>query len=172
MVRIGVVSDSHKNMDLLRSAACALRDAHAVNTVVHLGDYQRDAIELRRDGLTVWTVPGTMCPGYGGPEHILRETVEGMPLVCAHTPEDLRGAVTSATRLAMHGHTHVPFMEQRGNTVWLNPGHLKSPLDRGQRPSYAVVELEPGLITATIYDLDGPIRASGAFKLPLESDHA
>lgn len=172
MTRIGVISDTHKNLDMMRSAAAALRAEHEVTLLIHLGDYYRDAIELRREGYTLWMVPGTMCPGYGGAERILRETVGCIPIVCAHTPDDLRGAVTTHTRLAMHGHTHVPFMEQRGNTVWLNPGHLKSALDRGQRPSYAVVELEPGLVKATIFDLDGPIRATGAFKLPLESNHA
>ncbi len=170
--RLGVISDSHRNLDLMRSAAYALRDAHQTTCLIHLGDYYRDGAELRMEGFQVWLVPGTMCPAYGSEERILRETIEGMPIVCAHTPDDLALAMVGGqAALAMHGHTHVPYVERRGNTLWLNPGHLKARMDRGHAPSYAVVDLEPGLIRATIFGLDGDIRATECLPVSMEASH-
>lgn len=172
MLRVGVISDTHRNLDLMRSAASELREVYQVSLIIHLGDYLRDALELRREGHEVWAVPGTACPGYGGPDSILRDSLAGLPVVCAHTPDDLRDAVAPDTRLAMHGHTHAAFVEQRGGTVWLNPGHLKAPLDRGHRPSYALIEVEPGLINVCIQEPGGLPRQTATFKLPMESSHA
>jgi putative phosphoesterase len=172
MTRIGVISDTHGNLDMMRSAAYALRDAHETTRIIHLGDYYRDGALLRGDGFQVWLVPGTMCPAYGGDERILREEIEGVSLVCAHTPDDLAAALaTGGAALAMHGHTHAPYVELRGGTLWLNPGHLKSRLDRGHAPSYAVVDIEPGLIKATILGLDGDIRASECCRVSMENAH-
>lgn len=171
MTRIGVISDTHGNLDMMRSAAYALRDAHQTRHIIHLGDYYRDGALLRGDGFTVWLVPGTMCPAYATDERILRETIEGHSIVCAHTPGDL-ARVAAGAALAMHGHTHAPYIERREATVWLNPGHLKSRLDRGHAPSYAVLDLEPGLLHATIYGLDGDLRATEIYRLPMETAHA
>jgi hypothetical protein len=171
MPRIGIISDTHGNFDLMRSAAYALRDAHDTTRIIHLGDYYRDGIALRSDGFTLWLVPGTACPAYGTSERILREAIGGVQVVAAHTPDDLAAAANGAG-LALHGHTHAPYVEQRGHTVWLNPGHLKAPLDRGHRPSYAVVDLESGLIQATIHGVDGSVVTTGAFRLPQETAHA
>jgi putative phosphoesterase len=172
MLRLGVISDTHRNLELMRGAAAELRDVHRVSLIIHLGDYLRDALELRRDGHAVRAVPGTMCPGYGGPDSILRESLAGVPVVCAHTPDDLHAALVPDTRLAMHGHTHAAFVEQRGGTIWLNPGHLKSSLDRGHRPSYALLEVEPGLINVCIQEPGGLPRQTATYKLPMESSHA
>lgn len=165
---IGVLSDSHGNLELLRTAAWLLRDRHGAEQLIHLGDYYRDALVLRQEGWRVWPVPGTRCPAYGTSERILRENIGGISVVAAHTPEDLAQAL-QGEQLALHGHTHIPFVERRGAAVWLNPGHLKSRLDRGQRPSYAVLSLEPGLVQATLLGLDGELHAQESFRMEMET---
>lgn len=164
------MGDTHCNVELMRSAAALLRDLHKARVLVHLGDYYRDAVLLRREGYTIWCVPGLQCPSYGTKERILRESLAGVRIVAAHTPDDLDPEARDAD-LALHGHTHVPYVEQRGNTIWLNPGHLKSALDRGQRPSYAVVQLEPGLVHVSINGIDGELRASETFRIGLATAH-
>lgn len=170
-VTIGVLGDSHANLDLLRSAAALLRDRHGAEWLIHLGDYYRDAMVLRREGFRVWCVPGLQCPAYGSPERILRESVEGLRIVAAHTPDDLAPQAEDC-EIALHGHTHVPYMELRGQTLWLNPGHCKSALDRGHRPSVAVLRVEPGLVQAGIHGLEGELVASEVFRLPGAERHA
>lgn len=45
-------------------------------------------------------------------------------------------------QIAMFGHTHRPFLEEKDNLVLLNPGSLSYPRQMGRRPSYIVMEID------------------------------
>ena len=43
--------------------------------------------------------------------------------------------------IAMFGHTHKPFLEDRNGITVLNPGSLSFPRQEGRRPSYMIMEV-------------------------------
>ena len=44
--------------------------------------------------------------------------------------------------IAMYGHTHRPFLDQRGGVTILNPGSLSYPRQEGRKPSYMIMYME------------------------------
>jgi putative phosphoesterase len=55
-----------------------------------------------------------------------------------HVPDDVD--------VLLHGHTHVPRNEKRGNVLFLNPGCVTRP-NRGSPPSVAWLEITDGKST-------------------------
>ena len=51
-------------------------------------------------------------------------------------------AVDRGCDIAMYGHTHRPFLEQRGEVTILNPGSLSYPRQEGRKPSYMMMYME------------------------------
>jgi len=167
------MSDTHGNRRLMHRVADAMAAAGA-GLIIHLGDDYEDGEELRHAGHTVMVVPGLWCPAYraGRVPKALRERVGGLDIACAHAPQDLGGPERRA-RLLMHGHTHVAMIEARGPAVWLNPGHLKRPHDRGQDASYALVHVEETRFRCVIHEQDGTRRLERAFpRAPGEEESA
>lgn len=156
---IGVISDTHGNMKLAHAAADRLREVERVELLLHLGDNYPDAEELGMAGHAIRMVPGLWCEQYR--DHRVRKTivdkVDGLSIAMAHADQDL-GPRELAAAVIMTGHTHVAKIEPRGQHVFVNPGHLKSMMDRGQRPSYAVIETGPEEIAISIKELDGQVR--------------
>jgi predicted phosphodiesterase len=58
----------------------------------------------------------------------------------------------------MVGHTHVARIDHDFDGVWMNPGHLKAARDRGQFPSFAVIETAADAVTIRIHELSGIVR--------------
>ena len=44
--------------------------------------------------------------------------------------------------IAMFGHTHRPYLEEREGITLLNPGSLSYPRQEGRMPSYMIMDLE------------------------------
>lgn len=161
---IGVISDTHGNMKLAHAAADRLR-AEGAEVLLHLGDNYPDAEELGMAGHPVRMVPGLWCAQYR--DHRVQKTIvdtlDGLCIAMAHADQDL-GPRELAAAVIMTGHTHAAKIEPRGKHVFLNPGHLKSPMDRGHRPSYAVIDTMPEEIHIRVKELDGTVRIERAFS--------
>ena len=57
--------------------------------------------------------------------------------------EMLRQEVTArGFDIAMFGHTHRPYFEDRENVIILNPGSISYPRQDGRKPSYMIMELD------------------------------
>lgn len=151
IVRVAVLSDSHGNSQTLERLAALLKEK-GIGLALHLGDDYRDIAFLTSRGLQVIGVPGVYCPEYADariPNRRLLELGE-IRLLLTHTenrhrhdrPEDPdpQEAAWEAD-LVLYGHTHEPALEERESGWWLNPGHLKGPLDRGQPATYALLTL-------------------------------
>jgi predicted phosphodiesterase len=54
----------------------------------------------------------------------------------------------------LYGHTHVPALESRGGVLWLNPGHLKGPVDKGHPPTFALLRLSSRRLSVEIRRLE------------------
>lgn len=157
------MSDTHGNRKAMHAAAEAMAGAGAA-LIYHLGDDYEDAEELAMAGHTVRMVPGLWCDAYRG-RGVPRTRVDEvgwLTVSCAHSPDDLGGKERRAT-LVMHGHTHCAMLEARGGAVWLNPGHLKRPLDRGAAASFAMVQVLDDMLRCAIHETDGTVRETQSF---------
>ncbi len=163
-VVLGVMSDTHGNRSLMFQAADVMKRLGAT-LIFHLGDDYPDAQELEMSGVDVRMVPGLWCAAYRDsrvPKRIL-ETVDGVSIAAAHAAKDLRHTEHSAD-IVLTGHTHAPVIERAGHTIYLNPGHLKNPQSRGQRPSFAMLTITANEIHAAILELTGAVRLERTFR--------
>lgn len=158
MFTLGVMSDTHGNRRLMHRAAEAMQ-ASGAQVIVHLGDNFEDAQELEMTGYTVWSVPGLWCEAYrsGRIPRVRTESCEGAKIVFAHASQDLRGAVRGA-QIVLIGHTHRAGIEEDRGCVYMNPGHLKARVDRGEEASYGIIRIEADRTTFEIHNLDGAVR--------------
>lgn len=166
-MRLGLVSDSHGELENLREAARRLRDEWRVDILVHLGDECEDAAVLREHpGAEVIQVPGVYCEHYRDPaitNRILRE-INGYRVLFTHTRDahanDLPGdpdpaalAARAEVDIVAFGHSHIPEVRLEGKVLWINPGHLKAQDKKGHAPSFAVLEPARDKVTVHLVDL-------------------
>ncbi len=146
MIRIGVFSDSHGEIELFEKAVKELKD---VSAIVHLGDCAADAFEMiKRTGKDIITVNGNC-------DILAREPVsrslewEGKRVYLTHGHKEhvkmglmrlFYRAEEQKADLVLYGHTHIQKMDEIENIVFLNPGAMKD-------GKYAVIELNDGWIT-------------------------
>jgi len=161
---IGIISDTHGNRRMMHQVADNLLLRHNAELLFHVGDDYADAEELASAGYSVKMVPGLWCPEYANhriPNTIV-EPVDGITISAAHADKDLRARELAAT-IVLTGHTHVARIEKLGRSIHVNPGHLKSKLDRGERPSYGLISTDEDSVEISICELSGVIRESRRF---------
>jgi len=163
MLKLGILSDTHKHITNLSKALGFLVDQGA-SLFFHLGDDYDDPADFR--GFDFVRVPGVYCDVYADkniPNRILKN-VAGWRLLLTHTisshPNDLPGDIKPEDvingRLAdavFFGHTHVPEIREEGRMLFLNPGHLKNEDKKGFPPTFACVELSMNRMIARIHNL-------------------
>lgn len=162
---IGVISDTHGNRRTMHEVADLIRVQHGVEVIFHVGDDYVDAEELAMAGHVVKMVPGLWCPEYANPRipNRIVERLDGLTISAAHAEKDLHARELAAT-IVLTGHTHVAVIQKIGRSLYVNPGHLKRKLDRGQRPSYVVIATSPEQIQVAIHELTGEVREARTFS--------
>ncbi len=158
-VKIGVISDTHGNLKLMFRAVNVMSDELGVELFFHVGDNYDDAEALAHAGHAVRMVPGLWCPEYHNmrvPNRIA-ESVGGITIVAAHAEKDLRGADWGAA-IVLTGHTHVARIDKLGRSLLVNPGHLKSMYDRGERPSFATITMSEKDVCVAVHEVSGDTR--------------
>ena len=121
-MKIGLLSDSHGNIKVLRRAVQKLLD-EKVDLIIHLGDDSTDVDPVRdlipADKLIV--IPGVYEPCYfqpGNPNRLVK-TLGGIRFLITHTPthhqndrpDDIRPedmVRRHEVDVVLHGHTHIP----------------------------------------------------------------
>lgn len=167
-MRVGVMSDTHGNLDNMRRAAHRMIDEFRVDQIIHLGDDMSDTEHMGNIAAPLTVIPGVFEQSYRNPEipHRYITKLGGVKVLLSHTPtrdtHDLPGDIDPERTMQMgraqlffHGHTHVYKMEKMNKGVVINPGHLKADDKRGKPPSFAIVDLEPKKVRAQIIELDG-----------------
>ena len=163
-LRMGVVADSHGNVDMLRSVCGHLLQELQVSFVAHLGDDLSDADVLDDFPVEKIAVPGVYHKAYADsevPNRIIRPFY-GFATLFSHTPSRHKNDLPTdpdpddlieqgLVDVFCHGHTHVPALRVRKHTLVVNPGNLRDG-DKKHRPSYAVLQYESDRVTATLYD--------------------
>jgi hypothetical protein len=164
-MKIGVISDSHKNLDYLRRAITLLLE-EGVSCIVHLGDDYKDTVVLDECPVRIIKVPGAFDPEYKdrGIQNRLIEEIEGVRILITHTigshkndlPDDIRPEDVIQKRevdLVLFGHTHLYEMKEEAGIICFNPGHLQE-IDTKKRPaSFGVVEITDSYILCRLFDL-------------------
>lgn len=164
-MRIGVVSDSHKNLDNLKSAVHKLIK-EKVQAIIHLGDDYDDAKVLEEFEVEVVKIPGVFSIYYQDPQIPNRLVKEfgGVKTLITHAPIPHKNdppdelspekiTETERIKVVLYGHTHIPQIKEKDGVLWVNPGHLQKEDKKGFPPSFAVVDFDKGKVTGRIVDL-------------------
>jgi putative phosphoesterase len=156
---LGVLSDTHGNWPLMHRVAEAMTEQFGVETILHLGDDYADAEQLRAAGYSVRAVPGLWCREYHDsriPKRLVEEFA-GLTVGYAHAEKDLR-YIERAAALVLTGHTHEAAIALLGRSLYVNPGHLKAPKNRGARASFATIEIGEETVRVRIHEANGVLR--------------
>ncbi|MEX2091814.1 MAG: YfcE family phosphodiesterase [Pirellulales bacterium] len=160
-MRVGIISDTHGQVDFTRPAV-RMFESLGVERVLHCGDIgSPEVVELfapwptdfvfgncdteQRLLRSVIERAGKVCHGELGDLEI-----EGIRIALLHSHDRrLFSASIGSGRYATvcYGHTHIAAVEQRGDTLLINPGAIY----RAQPHSVAVLDLPVN--TATIVEL-------------------
>src|SRR6266567_2822486 len=117
--------------------------AKDADEIWHLGDICTETIldELRAIGPRVVLVRGNCDSNFEWPL-VVDLVRSGLKLRLQHVPPD---QPPNDVDVVLHGHTHVPRNEKRGQVLFLNPGCVTRP-NRGSPPSVAWLEIMDGKI--------------------------
>jgi len=150
MKKLLVISDTHGRHAPIAVAVARFGD---IDMVIHLGDYSKDAAQLRKmTNKPVYAVRGN-CDIASTEEDEQLLHIEGVRVLMLHGHK--QSVKTSLLRLglyahekeaklALFGHTHVPAERVYSGVRLYNPGSLGEP--RGRKPSVGLVTLEDGRI--------------------------
>jgi putative phosphoesterase len=177
-MKVGVLSDTHGNVENLRLAIRHLL-TRKTDLFVHLGDDFEDAETFDEFDIdSVIKVPGVYDPEYSDQSvpHRLLENLAGFRVMFSHTPashpndfpDDLRPEDSLARGeidILLHGHTHVPRISVVDRILHLNPGHLREDDKKGHPPTFGILEIIDEEVSARILDLASQeVIASTEFK--------
>ena len=166
-MRLGIVSDTHGEVDNLLKAARDLAGRWQADMLVHLGDEWEDMEGLcGLEFADTVRVPGVYCPQYRDPSisnRIISE-IGGFRFLFPHPdrphandlpddPDPQQLASQGKVDIVCYGHTHIPELRREGDVVWLNPGHLKNQDKKGYPPSFAAVSVTEGATEIRLINL-------------------
>ncbi len=156
-MKIGIVSDTHRNREYLHKAVDFLMLKHKIAALYHLGDDYDDVQDLGEKHLEVVQVPGVYDERYrnGSLPAKVSETVLGLQILLVHTiDKDLTAEDIAKSDIILHGHTHKAEIRLDDGDLYVNPGHLKGKLDKNMHPSFGLLGIEDNQVTIKIFSLD------------------
>lgn len=148
MMKVLIVSDTHGKHDTLEMV---IQKEGPFDRMIHLGDSEVDLEELCQIAqCPVEAVAGNMDRDPILPNEQLFELEDYRILICHGHRVNVNAGLLRLEYLAreqeadivMYGHTHVPYCDQEGDLVVLNPGSLSYPRPWGANASYAVMEID------------------------------
>lgn len=155
-MKILVLSDSHGNIANMVQAV----EQSNPRIIFHLGDCWRDAEALHEHfpNLSLEQVPGNCDFRPDLPTEKLLFVEDSRVLLCHGHTYGVKSSLLTAgfaaeeqqLDLFLFGHTHIPMVDKRGRTTFLNPGSIG---DR-RRPTYGVITVEGEKLDARTALLD------------------
>jgi len=176
---LGVMSDSHGNLEYAQRVCNIMVFKFGVEAIIHLGDDYADAKQLDSKGKTVYAVPGVYDASWGNKNvsHRLIKEFGGVVFLMSHTPtqdrQDRIGDINPGRALSkygaqvlLHGHTHrFGVMKAIDGLIVVCPGHIKSEKDRGAFPTFAVVEAGYPDVSVRFVSIDGEVLEDETFRV-------
>lgn len=156
-MKIGVVSDTHRNVEYLGEVTDWLITRQKIALLYHLGDDYDDVKCLAEKYIDIVQVPGIYDERYtnGSLPKTSVENVLGLRVLLVHS---LEKEVTKDDRLMsdiiLHGHTHKYEITLTDGLLCMNPGHLKGPKDKNYPPTFGLLDIQDKTLTAKIFSLD------------------
>ena len=152
-MKILVFSDTHGDCSSMWTAI----DREKPDYVIHLGDYTRDAEALkgRYPMLPVVSVRGNCDYNDWSTSDIHVVNYDGIQILCVHGHNyNVKGgllrlymaAKEKAVQIALFGHTHCAYCEEKDGLWLLNPGAC----GRGNAATYAIVTIDNGITACKI----------------------
>lgn len=157
--RIGVLSDTHNNVDNLVAALTVYKQRN-ISRLVHCGDITNPDMLKHFAGFTMWFVRGNNDHDWLGLRAMVRRMgnlhycgmdaqldFDGhMVAVCHGDDESLVGTMSfsGAYEWVFFGHSHRHELTTLGTTKVLNPGALGGRHPRGEHRQIAIVDLAIG----------------------------
>ncbi|HPY96474.1 MAG TPA: YfcE family phosphodiesterase [Candidatus Cloacimonadota bacterium] len=154
MKRILVVSDTHGNYKFLNDV---LSFEKKIDVLIHLGDEHTDIDNFTEllDKMRVFSVAGIYHRDYlNQSKRKLNFNLESLRFQITHSPNDL-DLTSKNIDIFIHGHTHLSLIDEHKTFVVLNPGHLKSDMDRGEYPTYMVLEAKDHKLMVLLKNIHG-----------------
>lgn len=149
-MRIGLVSDTHSNIQVLRKI---VHEAPPVELWLHAGDHYQEANVLAQlSGVKVIAVQGNTDPKSEDVKIDEFLELEGFKIWLTHGHRYIEFDAKSSLGfwakqldqdICIYGHTHIPMCEYYGENLLINPGSPSRPRG-GSLPSYAVLTLQAG----------------------------
>ena len=140
IARIFVLADTHNKLP-----PKIVELATGADEIWHLGDVCSDMIldELRAVGPPITVVRGNCDSHFEWPLTVDLKR-GGLRFRLQHIPPEPR-TLSGDVDVLLHGHTHVPRNERRGNVLFLNPGCVTRP-NRGAPRSVAELRIDNGQV--------------------------
>jgi putative phosphoesterase len=162
-VIVAVIADTHIPRRARDLPPSAWRRIDTAEVVIHAGDVTAPSfLEALQRHTAVHAVRGNNDIDMAGLPDTLELTLSGVPIAITHDagPRTARrqriSARFPAARIVVFGHSHIPFLEDEGALMLLNPG---SPTDRRRMPTFTMAMLDVR---------DGEISSAGIVDLGLE----
>jgi hypothetical protein len=154
-MKVLVISDTHGKIEHVKQLLEEWSKKE-VTHVIHCGDYIKDGKVLREynKSLQFTCVPGNCDFRLFGVDKDAIVEIQGVKFFITHGDyhhvkegyeELFIDAKSLEVDIALCGHSHIPYYEQKENIVLFNPGSISYPRD-GKSPSYGVVEIVNGKI--------------------------
>lgn len=152
-MKIAIMSDTHDNIWNLEDALGIIKDEEA-GLIIHCGDFVAPFMlkELDKADIPVYGVLGNN----DGSQYLLTKTaltitenftlfdlighvdIENFKICFTHQEEVAEGlAATNQYDLVCFGHSHEYKLEQRGDTIFLNPGEI---MGKNGAPGFCIVD--------------------------------
>ena len=174
-MKIGIMSDSHGNIEYVRQAAEYMMEAEA-EYIIHLGDDYYDARILDILPVNVIKVPGVydaVYPDASVPNRLV-EDIAGLKILITHTKDSHRNDLphdkmpgeyiaSGKVDMVLFGHSHSFCVKLEGGILMVNPGHLKTEDKRGEA-TFAILDINKD-VTVTILNMKQEVKLEASFQL-------
>lgn len=132
---IGIISDSHDNMNIIKKAINYLNEKR-VDMVIHAGDYVAPfSVRLFKELNCPWIGIFGNCDGEKRGLTLVSENriqeapyelnLGGKSVYITHDISSVsEDGIILGRDIVISGHTHQPFVTKKGNQLYINPGEL------------------------------------------------
>lgn len=157
-----VFSDSHNSVWLMNDLVKKFQSK--IDCIIHLGDCTEDTSDFEMKGIRLFQIRGnndydSLYPS----ERTITLASKRIYMTHGHRQKVYYGtdtlyytAAQEQADIALFGHTHIPYLENEGGIIVMNPGSISLPRG-GNEKTFAFITIENGKTTASIMasTLDG-----------------